>query len=457
MKKKKTLISILLLFLLVSGFGCKGLSSEEQQAIKPVRLNYWTVYNDLGMLRKFADEYQRQRPYVRINIRKVREEEFDDLFVNALADDVSPDIISINSRDINKYRSRITTVPDSVTVANVSVSDSYTKETVVTTETTNMITPRALKSNFVSVVYDDVVQDDQIYGLPLALDTMALYYNKGLLDSVGIPVAPENWEDFMESIKESARFDSNGDITQAGVALGTGKNISRSFDILSLLMIQSGVKMSQGSAITFASGLSSNNENHPTLSAMRFYTDFARPTKEIYTWNEDMPDALESFVSNKSVFYFGFAYDYPIIKARAPQMELEVVPVPQLSPNEPKNIANYFVESVVKKSKNQDEAWDFIRFMTTPEKIAEYTTGARRPTPLRTQIEEQSQDIILQPFVSNILQAENWYHGSDKESAEDAFDQMIGEYLGPYSGTKSDTQRKIEIIQYGASRVQQSY
>ena len=47
-----------IMFLLTTGFGCKGLSSQQQQAVRPVALEYWTVYNDVDMLKKFAAEYK---------------------------------------------------------------------------------------------------------------------------------------------------------------------------------------------------------------------------------------------------------------------------------------------------------------------------------------------------------------------------------------------------------------
>jgi len=36
---------------------------------------------------------------------------------------------------------------------------------------------------------------------------------------------------------------------------------------------------------------------------------------------------LDAFVRGKVVFYFGYAYDYPRIKARAPQMNMKILEV----------------------------------------------------------------------------------------------------------------------------------
>ncbi|MBU2542698.1 extracellular solute-binding protein [Patescibacteria group bacterium] len=457
MKKNKIIIfSIILASLLISGFGCKGLTAEEKSAIKPVTINYWTIFNDVGLLNQFAAEYKQERPYVTIKIKKVRVEEFEDLLVNALADDVGPDIVSIHVRDLNKYRPRLSPMPEKVNVANVYVKGQYSKETVVVPLEIALISVLALKSNFVGTVYDDVVFQNKIYGLPLAIDTMALYYNKDLLDQAGVPVAPTTWEELMEAIKATTRFNEKGDIIQAGASLGTGENISRSFDILSLLMIQGGVKIAVGNAIAFDSGLKTSSDQHPTMAALRFYTDFANPLKDVYTWNEKMGESLDEFARGKVAFYFGFAYDYPRIKAKAPQMNLDIIPVPQLNPQKPVNVANYYMESVVGKSKNKDEAWDFIRFMTTPDNIKKYTTATKRPTPLRSQIKEQEEDLVLAPFVGTVLQAENWYHGRDSAVAEKAFNNLIHNYLQPAGGNESEIKKNVELIQQTAQVVQQT-
>lgn len=455
--KKFHILSLSILALLGLGFGCKGLSTEQQAAVKPVKLNYWTVYNDVGELKRMAAEFQKIRPYVSVNIRQVRADEFDKLFVNALADDVPPDIISISNREVRKYENRLSPMPSSVTVSNVSVQGKYFKETVVTQTKIALPTVLDVKNNYVSAVYDDAVIGDKVYGLPLAFDTMALYYNKDLLDQSGIPEPPKTWEEFMAAVKAGRRFDKDKNIIQAGAALGTGNNIARASDILSLLMLQSGVTMSRGSYITFASGIDKAKENHPTLSALRFYTDFAREDKDVYTWNEKMGDALTEFARGKVIFYFGYAYDYPRIRAMAPQLNLEVIPMPQLNKDKPVNIANYSLEAVVAKSKHINEAWDFLNFITMASNVEKYTAAAKRPTPLRSQITKQKEDPILAPFMAQILQAENWYRGRDIATAEKAMQDMIHSYLFPVEDErKSPEEQAVEAVIYAAKVIQQT-
>ncbi len=454
--KKIFSLVILLSFLVTTGLGCRGLSQEQQAAIKPVVVEYWTVFNDVEQLRKMATAYKQVRPYVTVNIRQVRYEEFDTLFVNALADDVQPDVVSMHTRWLHKYANRLSPMPAKVDVTNITVQGEYRKETIVTQEQLTMPTPRTISTNFVKTVPGDVTVDGSVYGLPLSVDTMAIYYNKDLLDKAGVALPPTTWTELLDIVKKVTKVDADGKIIQSGIPLGTGKNIDNAADILALLMLQNGVQVTKGQAVTFADGLSENPETHPAREALRFYTDFARATKEAYTWNETLGNAVDAFVSNRTVFYIGYSYDYARIKARAPQMNLEVIPLPQLNPSAPVNIANYWIESVVKKSKNQNEAWDFVRFLTTPENIQLYTNATNRPTPLRSQIQAQAEKPELDPFVQGLLTADNWYRGRETEVANGVMQDLITQYLQPYGENQSPEERDAQLISNAASLVQQT-
>jgi len=451
-------LTVVLILVLVSGFGCRGLSQEQLAAVQPVNLEYWTVFNDVALLQQFVNEYRQQNhSYININIRQVRVEEFDRLFVNALADEVAPDIVSLHARWLRQYQNRLLAMPPSVRVASVFIKGKYQPETVVTVSNNLMPTRNSIKRDFITTVGDDVINGESVYGLPLAADTLALYYNKELLDKAGVPVPPATWTEFTEAVKKATRYDRDGNIIQSGVAMGTGNNIDNAADILIALMAQNGVTVARGGVVSFANGLDRSNPAHPALEAMRFYTDFAQPTKDVYAWNAKMNNALEEFARGKSVFYVGYAYDRPRIQARGPQLEIEAVPLPQLNPAVPGNVANYWVEAVVKKTKNPNEAWDFIRFMTTAENIKRYTEATGQPSPLRAQIAAQQDNPNLAPFAAQILYAQNWYRGADYNAAKLAFTDLLASYLEPYGENQDSTERDANLIGRAQQVVQQTY
>lgn len=453
-KKFSSLLTITTL-LASTGFGCKAPSAEQAASIAPVTINYWTVFNDTTQLRKFAADYQALRPQVTINIRQIRYEEFDKLFTNALADDVGPDIISMHVRNIKKYVNRLSPMPTTVKTSFATIEGQYAKETVIHDETNPMVTLEGLKGNYVTGVASDAVINGQIYGLPLAYDSMAIYYNKTLLDQSGIATAPTTWDELVTAIKAANKYDGNGKIIQSGIALGTGTNVDNAADILSLLILQKDYQPIRGSSVIFSQNIE-KGDKHPTLTSLRFYTDFAQPEKEVYSWDKDMGDAFDAFIRNKSVFYFGYAYDYSRIKARNPQMVLETIPIPQLNPDKPVNIANYWLETVTKKAKKKDYAWDFIRFMTTPSNIKKYSEAVKIPSPLREHIGSQKQNPVLATFSNQSLTAKNWYSGKEWETAKTAMQKMIDDYIAvPPDGVNQQEYEK-DVISRAARAVQQT-
>jgi len=149
---------------------------------------------------------------------------------------------------------------------------------------------------FADVVYNDAVFDNQIFGLPMSVDTLALYYNRDLFNTAGIPLAPTTWTEIQEAVKRLTYQDTAGALTQSGIALGTADNVDRATDIVSLLMLQNRAVMTVGRSVTFQQTPPNGSREYvPGPDAVRFYTDFANPVKEVFTWNSQQPNSLDAF------------------------------------------------------------------------------------------------------------------------------------------------------------------
>lgn len=443
MFSQKIISSLVILSLITMGFGCRPSATELATTVRPVTINYWTVFDDVEQLKKRAAEYKAIYPNVTVNIRQVRYEEFDRLFINALADDVQPDIVSIHTRWLKKYEPRLSPMPASTKMGKLVQTSSITKETAVVYDTNILPALSNLQKDYVPAVIDDVTKGGSIYGLPLTVDTLAVYYNQTLLDAAGVAQPPTSWDEFLTAVKAVTKLDKDGKILQSGVALGTGKNIDNSLDIVSVLMAQSGITMASKGAVGFATGLDKKPApTHPALQTMNFYTNFARPTTELYSWNEEQGKAFDAFVRGKVAFYFGFAYDFNRIISRAPNLTIGVLPMFQADQGKQTNIANYWIQSVTKKSKNKNEAWDFVRFISTPENLKKYSDVTKQPSPLRMHIKEMQADPVMKAFADQLLVAKNWYKGDDIESTENAFDAMIATILSP--APELDTNKVLE-------------
>jgi ABC-type glycerol-3-phosphate transport system substrate-binding protein len=377
-------------------------------------------------------------PNVTIEYRKLRLDEYEPAIINALAEDRGPDIFSLHNTWISKYQSKLAPEPDSTTVPFTTIQGTIKKEAVTTLKTPPSLTVKDLKTQYIDAVANDVILNapvdapatgtkDRIFALPLAGDSLALYYNKDLLNAAGIAEPPAYWDDFQKDIPKLTKQDSQGNVVQSGTALGTAKNVERYADILSVLMMQNGAKMTENNSASFGKipAELSGRETPPADDAVVFYTDFANPSKEVYTWNDKLPGSLQAFASGKTAFFFGYAYNLPSIRAQAPKLNLGIAKLPQIRDNPEVNYTNYWVEGVSKKTKNLNWAWDFMQFAASANQAPKYTNATKKPTVLRALIKGQLEDVDLSVFASQMLTAKSWYHGKNDTAYEQAFSDLI--------------------------------
>ncbi|NQU77136.1 extracellular solute-binding protein [Candidatus Falkowbacteria bacterium] len=448
MKPKLTIIILLLAALITSAFSCRCTPPEVTEKIEPLELTWWRAWDSSDDVADIINAYQQLHPHITITYKKLRYEEYENALLNGWARDQGPDIFSLTNTWIRKYQDQISLPPEKTGIPRIIVSGpSFRQTTKIVIQTLNFPTAQDIKKDFVSPVYDDAVVDGQVLALPLAADTMALYYNRDLLDKANIPNPPATWLEFKDAVEKLTLIDNELQIVQSGAGIGTAKNVTRSTDILSLLMLQNNVSLPD---IDKPSKTESNY--YPGIEALEFYTDFADPNKEIYTWNGGQPNSLDAFISGRSAMFFGYAYHLPTIKARAPKLNFEISPMVQISRNQNvvANTANYWVESVSKKSEHPEEAWDFLLFATTGEVVKDYLEKTKKPTALRSLVNEQKKDPDLSAFTSQLLTAKSWYQGKDFNKVEDIFAEMIDSVV-----TGQNTSQKA--AQTATQKIKQTY
>jgi multiple sugar transport system substrate-binding protein len=462
MKRKIFLLLFIFIFLITSGFGCKMVDKEVQEAMKPITLEYWRVWDGPDAFEEIITAYNQLHPFIKINYKKLRYSEYERELLEAMAEDRGPDIFSIHNTWVKKYQNMLTPMPDTITMAYPIVKGSIKKEVIPELRTKKSLSLGDLQNNFVDVVYGDVVYPEivekevvgeRIYALPLSVDTLAMYYNKDLLNNSGIPETPSYWNTaFQQTVKKLTKQDTKGNIIQSGVALGGSTNIERYSDILSVLMMQNGTVMLEDGRVLFHSIPSylKNDNIFPGLEALRFYTDFANPAKEVYSWNSEMENSLNLFIQGKLALFFGYAYHLPEIKTGAPKLNFGVAKLPQIEGSSRQiNFANYWVEGVSKKSEHITEAWDFVQFMASSEQVKKYLDKVKKPTALRALVNDQAADDDIKVFVEQVLTAKSWYKGDDANAAEIIIGEMID------SMVRGDD-KPDNIIKLGAGRVQQT-
>jgi ABC-type glycerol-3-phosphate transport system substrate-binding protein len=102
----------------------------------------------------------------------------------------------------------------------------------------------------------------------------------------------------------------------------------------------------------------------PGENALEFLTSFSNPSKETYTWNPSMPQALDAFGQGKVAMVIAFSDFEHQIRVKYPRFEYTHVPVPQISvaPLQPQlNLIKFWVETAPRVADTPSASLGFIK------------------------------------------------------------------------------------------------
>lgn len=445
------IISLLLVgvFMITSGFGCKGLSCQTGSQSQPVTLTYWGVWDSPDQLGSLIQGYQASHPTVKVVYKQLRYEEYERKLLEAWADDRGPDVFAIPVSWLNKYQSRIVPMPATVKIPVQEVKGTLKKETVISLQTIKGLTANELKSQYVDVVYNNVVKNNQIYALPYSLDTLVTFFNEDLLDQASLPEKITTFNDLVDQTSVLTKVDANNKIVQSGVALGGADNIPRFFDIISSIMLQTEVNLK-------GNGFNPTADNQSAArfrEAINFYTSFARPGLSAYSWDKTLPNAFDMFSAGKLAYFFGYSYHADALRAKGVPFEWGITNFPQTEGSQgTKYYADYWVNVVAKKSKNSDVAWNFVQNTASAQNVKKYLDQNKKPTALRALVNEQKNNPDIAPFASQVLTADNWYNGYNFPQAE----SYMAEFINGVVDNKIDVNNKNDLELF-ISRINQTY
>ncbi len=403
------IISVGLVF---TGLECPPKPKGQEEEIT---LTWWRVNFDQNKdLEKLIGTFETEWPNIKIELRTFTFAEYEAEVVDAISastagENKGPDIVSIHDDWLPRWQDRLLPIPES-------------------TEIFEHTTFREYADSFVEVAVDELTTDQQVYAVPLYLDTLALYYNKDLFDSAGVTTPPENWTEFSEAVTQLTKID-NGEIIQSGAAIGTSTNINRSTDILELLMLQNGTKMinDDHDRITFDAQVPSTDgkQVNPGQIATTYYTDFANAKKEIYTWNLSQDYSIDAFVAGKTAMMFNYAFRQDTLDTKSPNLNYNIAPAPQVDPETNKtSYPNYWAEAVSNKTLYPDQAWLFVEHLAEYNSQKTYLDLTNRPPARRDIIDEVKNEPIMGIFAEQALTARSWWK-PDNGQVEVIFAKMI--------------------------------
>lgn len=371
-----------------------------------VAVEFWGVFDDRAAFDKVIRDFQTQNPGITVVYRQFSFEDYEREIVNALAAGTGPDVWMIHHTWLPKHIDKLAPLPEKIRGLDRP-----------------LMTFKDFQDQFVEVVVNDLAVGGQIFAVPLYVDTLALYYNRDLFNSAGITVPPKSWDEFNDAVEKLTRVDSSGNIVQSGAAMGTSKNVNRSTDILSALMLQSGVRMTDidNTAAMFSRPVSNTPVGEISL---RYYTDFANPSIRTYAWNNGQHYSIDAFTEGTVAMMFNYSHQAGILNQKAARLNYAIAPMPQISDIDIKNYANYWAVAVSENSLVSNEAWRFAAYLASREGASSYLAETFRPAARRDIIDLQKNDLRLGVFANQALTAKSWYQ-ADNSAIESILAEMI--------------------------------
>lgn len=425
---RKLALGMAILSVVLLAAGCGG---GNKTTNGKVTLKIWKPFVDSDKMDVLIQAYRKAHPNVTIEYTKKNIENYEGDLLNSLAAGNGPDIYSINNTWVPLYLDKIEPAPE------------------------KLYSLKEYKDTFVDVLYKDLVIDSKIYGTALWVDSLGLYYNKDLMGTAGIATPPKTWDELAKDSQRIVQQNASGYFEQSGVAIGTYQNVNRAVDIVYLMMLQAGVVpwSSDGRNPQFSSSVSKNGQSYnPGTEAVRFYTSFADPSSENYTWNLDSDYSIDAFANGRAAFLYGYSYTRAQIDSKAPNLNYDVAPVPQYALGQSNvNYASYFAEVVSKQSKNKAVAWDFLKFITSKDVLASYYIDDKQPSSRRDLIEKQTQDLDIGVFAHANLTAKSFYK-FDEAKVDSIFGEMIESILlngQSVQGALSKAQSQVSAVVSG--------
>ncbi|OGI67862.1 hypothetical protein A2738_03205 [Candidatus Nomurabacteria bacterium RIFCSPHIGHO2_01_FULL_42_15] len=353
-------------------------------------------------------------------------ENFDKDLLEALAVGRGPDIVFLPDNLAFHYANKIVTIP----------YESYSRT--------------AFKNNYAGAGEVFMISGG-ILAFPLTIDPLMMYYNRSHMDASGVIYPPVFWDEMPTFVPLLTKKNDSNKIIKSAVALGHFSNIANAKDILSALFMQGGNSIVTEKDGVFSSSLGafSTNPTYDLPAILKFYTNFADPNQEVYSWNRSFPNSRDAFSREDLTLYFGFASELVPLVNKNPNQNFSVASIPQIKNSGFKSTgARVTGIAILSSTKNFNTAFTAASLMATGNFAYQYALTTGVAPARRDLLSIKPTDAYSPIFYDSALYARSWLDPSEADTNNifrNMIDGVLSNSMTPENAI-SDANSKLNLL-----------
>lgn len=391
MKFQTILLSFFALFAVVGVIVFAGIQSGNRDALGPVVI--WgtlpkTFVDQTLEFAREADDRLEDVSYI-----EVPSSEFATAFTEALAVGRAPDLVLMPHEFLRSQEEKLRIIP----------FDTFSRRDYLDTFTT---------------AGDIYLVSSGSFGFPVLVDPLVMFYNRDLLNAARVSTPPAVWEQFFGLAPRLSKVNTDFTLSQSFVAMGTYNSINYARHILSALFLQSGtpiVSSATGEVRSVLDQRGTSGQQPVAAGALRFYTEFADPLKDAYSWSEGMGTSRNAFLNGKLAVYFAPASEGRTLSQEKPLLNFDVARLPQPETGTtPVTYGSVYAFSIPRLAPNPNGALT-VAFALTNIDNAQFLADVADTAPARRDLLVEQDDPFLEVYYQSALISKPWLSPQPRE------------------------------------------